>query len=289
MQHDNHPTHHHRQRQRQRRLNPHNSWPRSWTSSRSSSRTPTSGAARFPIPCMHARRRTTHPNSLMSFCGWPPTTGQNRVPGGRHRQHHRQRHPGGAGGQPHSGEPIAPVLSSNERGLCCAAMRCDAMHVRSQVWLMAPRPRPLRFPLVCLSFHTTQETADAHNLQLGTMLDDAGMVGTATPAGASSLGALSPSGSASGSVSCVGMWWIGSGLTHHFLSSPNRPRSARRGPGRQRPGAALRRPPEVGKEGGEAGRGEEHSVHAGTSTRRRVDKPRLGQIRKTRLRTDGQL
>lgn len=33
----------------------------------------------------------------------------------------------------------------------------------------------------------SQETADAHNLQLGNMLDDAGMVGTATPAGKSQV------------------------------------------------------------------------------------------------------
>lgn len=31
--------------------------------------------------------------------------------------------------------------------------------------------------------HPPQETADAHNLELGNMLDDAGMVGTTTPAG----------------------------------------------------------------------------------------------------------
>jgi hypothetical protein len=94
---------------------------------------------------------------------------QDRVPGGRHREHHRQRHSAGAGRRPHPGawrgvsrRVVSSRVVSGQSGECR----------RPTVFFGGAPPRH------------PQETADAHNLELGTMLDDAGMVGTTTPAGA---------------------------------------------------------------------------------------------------------
>lgn len=105
----------------------------------------------------------------------------------------------------------------------CAALRCDAMRcmfgLRFGSWPHARSAFPLVFLSFFLSFHTTQETADAHNLQLGTMLDDAGMVGTATPAGASSLGALSL---ALALPRALGRVWACGGLALDSLTTSSR-------------------------------------------------------------------